>query len=337
MLATAWGQLVIGVLGAVHAAAAFFYFSKARHAAVWAAGWLSLAAICAWSFPFQAMGSSVVFGGALASWTLWWTSIRALLRRQWVDENAYQATGQIDGERLVIHNCRNFRWRTRQNYTPQWDEAVYDLNDLEALDLFTSSWGDPRIAHLIVSFVFRSVPPLAFSIETRRETNEKWSTLAGFMKAYELLIIAAPETDLVLVRTNIREETVHRYRLRSTPMMRRHLLNQYINEMNRLAARPRFYNTVFNNCTTEVARILRAAGRSIPFSWPLIISGYVPRYFYDIGLLDQRLPFAEIHAAGDIGARARDAQSVAEFSTRIRKPERPKANGSHSPRSSLGQ
>ena len=41
MLAIAWGELVIGVLGAVHAAAAFFYFSKARHAAVWATSLLA--------------------------------------------------------------------------------------------------------------------------------------------------------------------------------------------------------------------------------------------------------------------------------------------------------
>ena len=329
MLNVAWGQIAISVLGVVHAAAAFFYFSKARHAALWAVGWLALAAICAWSMSFQPMWSSLGFGGALTSWTLWWASIRALPRRQWVDENAYQATGQIDDERLVIHNRRNFRWRTRQNYTPQWDDAVYDLNDLEALDLFASSWGDPRIAHLIVSFVFRSTSPLAFSIETRRETNEKWSTLAGFMKAYELIIIAAPETDLVQVRSNFRREVVHRYRLLSTPMMRRHLLTQYVDEMNRLAIRPRFYNTIFNNCTTEVARILRAAGRRIPFAWPLIVSGYVPKFFYDIGLLDKRQPFAAIRTAGDIGTRARNLQSTADFSVRIRQPEHPAGQDNH--------
>lgn len=316
----AWSQGAIGLLGVLHAAAAFLYFSKARHAAVWAVGWLLLAASCAWWLPTRPLISLSAYGGAIALWTLWWASIRASPRREWVVDNAYQATGQIAGHRLDIQHLRNFEWRDRLDYTPRWEKATYDLNALAAIDLFVSTWADPRMAHLIVSFVFRDRAPLAFSIETRRETTEKWSSLAGFMKSYELIIIAAPETDLVRVRTNIRVETVHRYRLLSTPMMRRKLLAQYVKEMNQLAARPRFYNTVFSNCTTEVARILHAAGRRIPFAWPIIVSGYVPQYFYQIGLIDNHRPFAAIEAAADIGERARDEAGHADFSTRIRMP-----------------
>jgi hypothetical protein len=100
--------------------------------------------------------------------------------------------------------------------------------------------------------------------------------------------------------------------------MRRNLLLAYVHEMNRLAVRPRFYNTLFSNCTTEVARILRAAGRRIPFGWPLIVSGYVPNYFYKIGLIDRGRPFAALEAEADIGARARDESSALDFSSRIR-------------------
>jgi Domain of unknown function (DUF4105) len=318
----AWSQIAIVLLGGLHAIAAFLYFSKAKRASCWAAGWILFAISCAWWLPAQPGLSLAVFGAAILLWMGWWTSIRALRRRAWVDDNTYQATGRIKHEQLVIHHLRNFEWRSKDAYTARWEEAVFDLNALEAIDLFTSTWGDPRLAHLIVSFVFRDHPPLAFSIETRRETTEKWSGLAGFMKSYELIIIAARETDLVQVRTNIRGETVHRYRLLSTPMMRRKLLAQYLKEMNRLAKRPRFYNTVLSNCTTEVARILRAAGRGIPFSWPLIVSGYVPRFFYQIGLLDNTHSFAEIEAAADIGERARDQASRVDFSRRIRQPAR---------------
>ncbi len=321
-MAYPWSQIAITLLGALHAMAAFLYFSKAKHAAWWAACWILFAIFCAWWLPAEPVLALAVFASAILLWMGWWTSIRALPRRTWVADNAFQATGRILNEQLVIHHLRNFEWRSKDDYTPRWEEAVFDLNALEAIDLFTSTWGDPRMAHLIVSFVFRDHPPLAFSIETRRETTEKWSSLAGFMKSYELIIIAAPETDLVQVRSNIRGETVHRYRLLSSPMMRRRLLTQYLKEMNRLAARPRFYNTVLSNCTTEVARILRAAGRGIPFSWPILISGYVPRYFYQIGLLDNSRPFAEIKVAADIGARARDQASQTDFSTRIRQRAR---------------
>jgi len=312
------GQVAIAVLGVLHAAAAYCYFSKERFAPAWALGWLLLTIVALVALPAQPFAAAAGFGLALAAWTLWWVTIRPLASRTWVPDNAHQATGTIVGEQLAIHHRRNFTWRTKTDFTATWDDAVYSLGRLDAVDLFVSSWGDPRIAHLIVSFVFRDGETLAFSIETRREITEKWSGLAGFMKSYELIIIAAPESDLVRVRTNIRHETVHRYRLVSTPMMRRRLLNRYLRQMNRLARRPRFYNTLFGNCTTEVARILSAAGRPVPFAWPLIVSGYAPEYFHRIGLIDPARPFAEHRAEGDIGERARAEPSDVPYSRRIR-------------------
>ncbi|MGD9601053.1 MAG: DUF4105 domain-containing protein [Gammaproteobacteria bacterium] len=312
------GQAAIALLGVLHAAAAYFYFSKERFAGTWALGWLVLTAVAVAMLPAHPYATACGFGLALAAWTTWWVTIRPLASRTWVADNAFQATGMLVGEQLSIHHRRNFTWRTKTDFTATWDDARYALGELDAVDLFVSSWGDPRIAHLIVSFVFRNGETLAFSIETRRETTEKWSGLAGFMKSYELIIIAAPESDLIRVRTNIRHETVHRYRLVSTPMMRRRLLNRYLRQMNRLARRPRFYNTLFCNCTTEIARILGAAGRHVPFAWPLIVSGYAPEYFHRIGLIDPSRPLAAHRAEGDIGARARAEPSDVPYSRRIR-------------------
>lgn len=311
--------IVVVVLGILHAMAAFFYFSRTRHSAAWAAGWLFLAFACVWLLPDQPAAAGLVFALAILGWTVWWASIRALPRRNWVAENARQATGEIAGNRLTMHDLRAFEWQSSHEFVPRWEDCSYDLDELEALDLFVSTWDDPRMAHLIVSFVFRNAPPLAFSIETRRETTERWSSLAGFMKSYELIIIATRETDVVYVRTNIRRETVLLYRIVSTPEMRRRLLAQYIRELNRLAAHPRFYNTLFSNCTTEVARIVRAAGHRVPFDWRILVSGYVPEYLYDLGLIDTSRPFAELRARADIGALARATDERADFSVRIRR------------------
>ena len=318
--------IVVVVLGILHAMAAFFYFSRTRHSAAWAAGWLFLALACVWLLPDQPAAAGLVFTLAILGWTVWWASIRALPRRNWVAENARQATGEIAGNRLTLHDLRAFEWQSSHEFVPRWEDCSYDLDEMEALDLFVSTWGDPRMAHLIVSFVFRNAPPLAFSIETRRETTERWSSLAGFMKSYELIIIATRETDVVYVRTNIRRETVLLYRIVSTPEMRRRLLAQYIRELNRLATRPRFYNTLFSNCTTEVARIVRAAGHRVPFDWRILVSGYVPEYLYDLGLIDTSRPFAELRARADIGALARATDERADFSARIRRHLTPPGN-----------
>lgn len=316
-----WGQLAIGGLGVLHAAAAYFYFSRTRNAPAWAAGWLVLAGACVHFLPHAPIATLLVFGLALGSWTLWWASLPALPARDWVVENALQATGEISGDRLVVHNVRNFDWRGRRDFAARWEERHYDLTTLVALDLFVSTWADPRVAHLILSFVFETAPPLAFSIETRRETREKWSGLAGLMKSYELIIIAADERDVIRVRSNVRGERVHRYRIESNPAMRRELLQQYVHAMNVIAERPRYYNTLFGNCTTEIARIVHASGRPVPLDWRLLVSGYVPQYLYRHGLLDRSRPFEALAATADIGARAGAADADPAFWQRIRAPE----------------
>lgn len=322
MTATLWAQGAIVLLGALHALAAYAYFSRSRGAVAWALAWLALAAIAAASLPVAPTWAAAAVAAAVVLWTLWWLSIRALPRRTWIAENERQATGEVAGSSVTMRDLRDFHWRSQQDFDARWDEARFDLEAIEAVDLFTSTWGEPRIAHLIVSFVFSDgQQPIAFSIETRREAHESWTAFAGLMKAFELIIVAARETDVIRLRTHLRRETVRRFRLRTTPTMRKKLLLQYVREMNALAVRPRFYNTLFANCTTEVARILRCTGRRLPWSWPLVASGYVPRYFHRLGLVEPTSErFEVVERGADIGERARDDGSPLAFSERIRAP-----------------
>ena len=315
-------QILIASTGVIHAIAAYFYFSKARGAIACAAAWILFTAVSAYLVRGYPWVTGSVFLTAVAWWTGWWMPIPALADRDWIPEDLRQATGEFVDERLSVRNVRNFAWQSQHEFIARWETRVYSLNTLGAIDLFACTWGDPNIAHLIVSFVFDDVPPLAFSIETRRETSEKWSILAGFMKSYELIVIAADERDVIRVRTNVRHETVKRYRLAFTPQMRRDLLTHYVNELNDIATRPRFYNTFFRNCTTEVARILRAAGQPIPLDWRLVLSGHVPEYLYRRGLIATHDTFESCEAAAVIGARARAADAFPDFSARSRQARR---------------
>lgn len=313
-----FGQALLALLGIVHAVGAYFYFSKERYASLWAAAWLCLTALAQWQLPAHPVATGLIFGAVLAAWTWWWESMAALAERNWVPEDARQATATLSGQHLVVSNLRNFEWHTRRDFTPRWEDRSYDIANLDAVDIFVCAWGDPRIAHLIVSFVFSDTLPLAFSIETRRETSEKWSILAGLMKSYELIMIAADERDVIRVRTNIRHECVRRYRILSTLTTRQHLLNRYIEELNEVAARPRFYNTLYRNCTTEVVRMLRETGREAPLDWRLLVTGYLPEYLYEHGLIATEQPFNKVQPAADIGAMAQEADADPAFSNLIR-------------------
>jgi hypothetical protein len=235
-----------------------------------------------------------------------------------VPENRYQATGVITGDTLTVRQVRNFDWKSKREFVERWEDRTYDLTKLAALDLFVCTWGDPRIAHTMVSFDFDGAPPLCFTIETRREVGEKWTPFAGFMRSYELMVLAADERDVVRHRTNQRNEDVRLYRVYATTEMRRQILTRYIDQLNALAARPKFYNTLFTNCTTEVARIVWAAGQKFPLDWRLLVSGYVAEFLYDLELLDGSLSIEALKANADIRARAKAADTDPAFSRRIR-------------------
>jgi Domain of unknown function (DUF4105) len=314
-----WIDALVAILGLAHALAACLYFSRERHGIIWPIAWLVATIACVVvaraGDPLLGYG---VFATVIAAWTLWWQRLRPAKVRNWVPENAYQATGAIVGDALVVKHVRNLEWRTVHDFSDRWEDRSYDLATLQGMDLFVCTWGEPRIAHTMVSFDFSGRPPLCFSIETRREKGERWSALGGFLRAYELVVIVGDERDLVRSRVNLRGEVVRLYRVASTNAIQRKILARYIAQMNRLAARPRFYHAVFNNCTTEVARIVSAAGHRFPLDWRLLVSGYVAEYLYAQKLLDTRSPFVDLQAAADITARARTADADPNFSRRIR-------------------
>jgi hypothetical protein len=308
------------IVGLAHALASWVYFSRTQrgHRWLWTLGWIAVTVACIDAEGTYPWASLLVFAALVALWTIWWMAIRASATLEWVPENRHQATGRIVGDELIIRNYRNFDWQDRHRFTEQWEERTYDLTRLSALDLFVCTWGSPRIAHIMLSFELTDLPPLCFSIETRREVGERWTAFAGFMKSYELVMIAGDERDLVRSRVNIRGEDVRLYRVLTTPAMRRTILHRMVAQMNRLAARPRFYNTVFHNCVIEIALIIRAAGQPFPLDWRLLVSGYVAEYLYDNGLLDRSRPLADLKAGADVRARSRAADASTDYSRQIR-------------------
>ena len=59
----------------------------------------------------------------------------------------------------------------------------------------------------------------------------------------------------------------------------------------------------------------------VPFSWKILLSGYVPEYLYAQGKLNTSVPFAELQRRAYINARAQAADEAADFSQRIRADE----------------
>jgi hypothetical protein len=255
----------------------------------------------------------------------WWLSLAPSNERDWLPEVARLATAEVQGDRLTIHNLRNFAYPSATSTIERWETRTYDLSRLEGFDLFLSYWGPTLYAHTIASWVFTEGPPLAISIETRKERGEEYSALLGFFRQFELYYVVADERDVIGVRTGPRQERVYLYRLRGSPALARALLERYVAEINQVARAPQWYHAIVHNCTTEIRHRAREVASDNPFDWRLLANGYLDELGYERGMIDTSLPFPELRRRSDITSRARGAEDRPDFSRIIREnlPDRP--------------
>lgn len=268
-----------------------------------------------------ALAIRLTFTLALVVLVSWWQSLEPRNDRDWAPDVARQLSVERDGDRVTLHNVRDFEWQTPDTATPRWETREYDLSQLDAVDMVVSYWMGPAIAHTLVSFGFTDGRHLTFSVEIRRERNEAFSISGGFFKQFELNLIAADENDILRLRSNVRGEEVYLYRVGLSPQARRELFLAYLDEAERLRRTPEFYNTLTSNCTTIVFDMVDRIVSGLPRDIRLILSGYLPEYVYDIGGLDRSHPLEFLRSRGHINPRAREIPYTAgseAFSRAIR-------------------
>jgi hypothetical protein len=259
-----------------------------------------------------------IYSASVAAFLVWWATITPTNDRDWAPDVARTVTATIDGDRIAVNNVRNFSWRSDVDFDQHWEQRTYYLSRLTNVDLIMSYWMGEAIAHTIISFGFDNGERLAFSIETRKESDESYSSIAGFFKQYELAIVAADERDVVRVRSNIRGEDVRIYRLKMTPENARRLLREYLVEANDLARSPRFYNTLTSNCTTLAFDMVRIIHPGLPLDARVILAGYLPNYAYAVGATDTSIPFEKLRELSRIHDKATQADADPDFSAKIR-------------------
>ncbi len=224
----------------------------------------------------------------------WWQTIEPQQDRQWAEEVSRLLEVDQQGSNVTLHNVRNFDWYSPTEFNPRWETRQYDLDQLSSLDVITSYWMGPQIAHVLLSFGFDNGEYLTFSIETRREQTESFSTIGGFFRKFELSLIAADERDILYTRSNIRGEQVYLYRMDISRQNIRRLFEAYLDEANQLKQAPRFYNTLTSNCTTIVFDMARIIDPGLPVDYRIILSGYLPQYIYDQNGLKPHIPFKQL-------------------------------------------
>jgi hypothetical protein len=84
---------------------------------------------------------------------------------------------------------------------------------------------------------------------------------------------------------------------------------------------PEFYNTLTNNCTSNVVRhVNQIAPRTVPSGIKTILPGYTDEVAHRLGLIDSQLELAQARDRYLINSRAKRYLDDPAFSLRIREP-----------------
>jgi hypothetical protein len=260
---------------------------------------------------------------ALAVLSLWWATIQPSHERDWQPQVAILPRAEIDRDHVRISGFRNFDYRSKDDFDIRFEQREVSLSDLESLDLVVSYFAPTELmAHVLLSFGFAGSDPICISIEARFEVGEKYSPLMSCFKQYELIYVVGSERDLLGLRSLHRSEDVYLYRVNATPEEIRTLFLAYMDRINALIDRPRWYHLLSDNCTSDVVRLTGVGTKRHPLDVRLLFNGYADRFAYDHDLLDTSVPYPELRSR----ARIRPVDSISddpsEFSARIRsRPE----------------
>ena len=90
--------------------------------------------------------------------------------------------------------------------------------------------------------------------------------------------------------------------------------------LNSLREAPVFYNTLTNNCTTNLVRHWeQITSSAVPLDLRWILSGYADEFAYDLGLLDTDTDFDETRLRNRISAKALACGGADDFSLCVRR------------------
>ncbi|MEX2176773.1 MAG: DUF4105 domain-containing protein [Pirellulaceae bacterium] len=240
--------------------------------------------------------------------------------RDWTAEHRTLAHATIDDDTLRVQNVRNCEFFSYRDCLVDHDDRTYDLSQLQTVDFIMVPFNETAaLAHTMLSFGFADGQYLGVSVEVRLEKGESYSPTLGLFGQFELIYVIADERDLIRVRTEYRDVEVLLYRTKATPEMARRLLVDVLRRANELRERPEYYDTLSNNCTTNIVRhINQLVPDRVPYDYRILLPGFADSLGYELGLLDTSVPLAELRRRARINDLALRYKDDPQFSQRIR-------------------
>ncbi len=262
-------------------------------------------------------------GTLLAAFLIWQSTKTPQTEGNWQEHLAVLATAEFNGDEVAVKNVRNFRYApTEADEHANYYDKTYRLDQIKKVWYVTEPFNeDPIAAHTFLSFEFENGDFLAITIEARKTEGQIYSPWKGMLRTYPLIYIPADERDVVMLRANVRKDNVYVYPVKlSEPENGRALLTDLLTTMNDLAVHPKWYNTLWANCTSRIAYHVNklTPGRISRFSPELVLTSSADELALKLGLLDTDLSIEEARKKYLINEVSQAIGDVPNYSQAIR-------------------
>ena len=240
--------------------------------------------------------------------------------RDWKPEMATIPYAEIDGPTYTLRNIRNCNYVTESDYVVDYYDRQISIDQIQSIDYIVVPFGrTEKLAHTMMSFGLNDGTYLALSVEVRKERGEKFNPLLGLGRQFELIYVLSDERDVIRLRTKHRDADVYVYPTVATVEQSQALFANVMGRINKLAVEPEFYNTFTNNCTTNLAdHVNQLVPDRINYSWKVLLPGLSAEYAYELGLLDNRIPFEDLTSLALVNELAEKYFEDPQFSQHIR-------------------
>lgn len=240
--------------------------------------------------------------------------------RDWRPDLAVLPWAEASGNLITVRNIRNTQYANTDHYLVKHYDRTFDVSAIQNADYVVCPFNTAAaLAHTMISFGLSDGTQICVSAEVRKEKTEDYSPVLGLGRKYELMYVVADEKDLIGSRTKHRDTAVYVYPTVATAVQAQALFVDVMERVNELALKPEFYNTLTNNCTTNIKQhVNRLAGNRIKYDWRVLLPSYSAKYAYDLGLLDNSIPFEDLQSLALVNDLSNQHLETADYSTMIR-------------------
>lgn len=226
------------------------------------------------------IGASILFYLALVVF------VHPSNNRNWAKDMGMLSYATVDEKNITINNIRDIKYRDVLDYDLAYINEKFDLDKMSKAYFFVDPF-DTLSAHTMLGFEFSDGKRVVLSVEVRREVGEWFDGPKGLLRQYEVIYVWSTENDVVKLRTNFRKDNLYMYEMKMSKENLQKLFVEAITRTNKLFKEPEFYNTLNNNCTTNLAELLQKVyNKPIIVDWKYFAPAYAEDLLIKYDLID---------------------------------------------------